>query len=129
MVDNKELEEAFFNEVDLCLEDHENFQHGLEDARTAFNETFEYHEPFDIAELLFNKGAHWRDKFCDELNIPTYPFWREAWQAALEYERERSKKLVEALERYADPNEYDRRECEKTWIAEEALKEYRGSND
>ena len=36
MVDNKELEEAFFNEVDLCLEDHENFQHGLEDARTAF---------------------------------------------------------------------------------------------
>lgn len=67
MVDNKELEEAFFNEVDLCLEDHENFQHGLEDARTAFNETFEYHEPFDIAELLFNKGAHWRDKKVQDL--------------------------------------------------------------
>ena len=66
MIDEKEIEEAFFNEVDLCLGDHENFQHGLEDARTAFNETFEYHEPFDIAELLFNKGANWRDKKVQE---------------------------------------------------------------
>lgn len=28
---------------------------------------------------------------------------------------------TEALERYADPNEYDRRECEKLYIAREAL--------
>ena len=33
---------------------------------------------------------------------------------------------VEALERYADCNEYDRKECEKTYIAIEALKKIRG---
>jgi hypothetical protein len=50
------VEKAFFDFIDLCLEDHENFQNSFEDARTAFNEKDEDEEPFDIAEHAFWQG-------------------------------------------------------------------------
>lgn len=63
------------------------------------------------------------------------PYPEYAWQAALEYERERSKKLVEALE-YYEKSCHHSDTHESFWTkgiriitnvrAKEALKEYRG---
>lgn len=67
--DDLVVEQKFFEYTDLCLEDHENFQNGFDDARTAFNEKDEDEEPFDIAEHAFHAGfreAQYRIKELEE---------------------------------------------------------------
>lgn len=54
----QEIEKAFFDHLDFCLEDYENFHNGFEDAWTAFNEDLEDEEPFDVAEMSFTAGAN-----------------------------------------------------------------------
>ena len=51
-----DIEKAFCDYTEICLEAHENFQNGFDDARTAFNEADEDEEPFDIAEHAFEAG-------------------------------------------------------------------------
>jgi hypothetical protein len=65
-VNKDPVESAFFDFIDLCLEDHQNFQDGHEDARTAFNEKDEDEEPFDIAEHAFFQGYKTVEPMLDD---------------------------------------------------------------
>lgn len=68
---------------------------------------------------IYDESVQFRDwQSCDNISDNKENF-KKAWQAAIAFERKRSEKLVEALERI-DGNFEDHRE-----VAHQALKEYK----